>query len=170
MRSKSKNKKCKVRLTTSLLTDREMSQERLIMAGDQYVKFSLLSNSLIAHVRILTVFLLVDGIFFSCTSPATNRTFLIIIAGSLLVVTVYLIVRFVVSMFAYAYPITIRAQRVLCVLIAALLLFVIFMRSIGQLHAPDFLGLLPIVVLTYFYSTYGDRAAILPGRMNANHK
>lgn len=107
-----------------------------------------------SHNTRLAALIAVDGLFFGLTNPADVPSFALIIAFLLLVATFYQLVKGLMRIGAW-YGINSGHQLRLARIITGVTAIVIALGSMGQLGGRDFFVMVPFVVLTYMYTSYG---------------
>lgn len=107
--------------------------------------------------RALAITLLVgvDIIFFGALNPRTGSSFLIVIAGCLLLtLTIYALVAGFINTLALGVSLSAPTRKRLKVFLALFFVFLILMQSIGQLGVRDVIAALLLALLAYAYLSY----------------
>jgi len=96
-----------------------------------------------------------DALFFSLTNPLKVASWLLIAGFGLAAATLYYFLRSAVRVASwYGLPVSRRQQRRVAE-VAGILIGLLALQSIGQLSPRDVLVLLPLLLVTYLYSSYG---------------
>ena len=112
------------------------------------------STGRVISLKLVGAISLVDGLFFSLTSPKTGNSSLIIVGTCLLVAGMYAWSALFVRVLAAFWPLRLRTKRHLAVFLAILVSVLIIMQSIGQLSWRDGLAIIPFAVALYAYVAY----------------
>lgn len=117
----------------------------------------------ILQVALITTF---AGGFFGLTSPVPVSS-VAVIAGSVTLGGVFYVwFALFVRLFAMFWPFSVRQQRILAMVLAATVMFLILMQSIGDLSWRDAFAVIPLVAILYVYTIYASRerpASTRPG-------
>ncbi|MGH7142022.1 MAG: hypothetical protein ACREF5_00900 [Candidatus Saccharimonadales bacterium] len=108
-------------------------------------------------IRIIILLLVVDIFFFSLVNPVNSSSFMVIIGCLLVALTLYVIFRVLIKVFAAFVPVSGRSQRRFATFITILLVFLLLMQSIGQLSLHDAIAVVPLMVVLYVYLTYNSK-------------
>jgi TRAP-type uncharacterized transport system fused permease subunit len=99
------------------------------------------------NIGLIIVLLIADYEFFSLTNPNNVPSFVLVLGFLLLLMTLYLVVRVVVTLLR-------RTRRRLTGFTTGLLGVLLALQSIGQLTTRDAVVIVPIAIVLYVYFTY----------------
>ena len=116
---------------------------------------------LIKHSSVQQLIILVSatGLLFSTTQVAKVSSFIVIIGFTLLTLTIYYLIRCLLSL-SKLYGLKIRRQRSLAMYLTLIVGILLALQSIGELGSRDVWVLLPLAILGYGYSSYAKTSRL----------
>jgi hypothetical protein len=106
------------------------------------------------NIGLIIVLLIADYEFFSLTNPNNVPSFVLVLGFLLLLMTLYLVVRVVVTLLCFYVGALRRTRRRLTGFTTGLLGVLLALQSIGQLTTRDAVVIVPIAIVLYVYFTY----------------
>jgi hypothetical protein len=105
------------------------------------------------HFQMVVAIFIADGLFFSLTKPSTASSLVLIAGFGLLVLTSYLITRFVFGLVSLFVPV-IAKQKHIEVVVSAIFGVLVALQSLGQLSLRDFIVVVVFAGFIYLYGSY----------------
>jgi hypothetical protein len=109
-------------------------------------------------IRLLLLTVVLDVLFFGLTNPAQVAPLWLMAGFILAAATVYWLIRLTLLVLALYFRGLKSQQRQLTTLLTAVATIMIGMQSMGQFSLKDFLVLIPLVLIGYFYIRYNRRS------------
>jgi hypothetical protein len=103
--------------------------------------------------------MLVDALLFGTTNATKASSFMVMVGFLLLSATFYYLIYGLIKLSGY-YGLRIKNKRSLALYISGVTGALIALQSVGQLGPRDFLILLPLLLIGYFYSAYAKKASV----------
>lgn len=109
-------------------------------------------------VPLILLTILLDTIFFGLTDPAEVAPLWLIVGFVLAVATIYWFIRLALTVLGVYLKGLKTQQQQLTTILTSVSAVILGMQSMGQFSLRDFLVLVPLVLVGYFYIRYNRRS------------
>jgi hypothetical protein len=113
------------------------------------------------HFLLPLSLLIIDSLVFGLTDPNKVPSFMLIVAFLLVAATLYCVTRVFIRV-SRIYGFKVSHPRRLALILTSISGGLIALQSMGELTGRDMLVLLPLIVLSYLYVSYGRNSRDQP--------
>lgn len=114
-------------------------------------------QSYIRHLKrrwYILALLIADILVFFTVDPRQAPSVVLMIGLLLLVATIYIVICAGLYLIGFGIPSLRKREKKLRILLSVVVAFLVGLQSLGQLTAKDFIAVIPLLLVGYFYLTY----------------
>lgn len=114
-------------------------------------------QSYIRHLKrrwYILVLLIADILVFFTVDPRQAPSVVLMIGLLLLIATIYIVICACLYLIGFGIPSLRKREKKLRILLSVVVAFLVGLQSLGQLTAKDFIAVIPLLLVGYFYLTY----------------